>query len=218
MNNFTRKQKLTLHAIRLLPVSLFAAAMLSANAYMTNYNTVEAPTSSLESLSTTEIGNDPTPTLKTPLTASQDLTELLNQYVSDEYKVGWCNKSESCRVLAEAAYHEARSEDEVGVVAVMQVILNRKYSEDRIFARQTSVKSVVYASNQFSYVWDGSRARGMKDKKQVVRMKIMAYDVLNGLIGDITNDSVYYHAGYVRPYWRDHYEYVVTVDNHLFYK
>ena len=65
-------------------------------------------------------------------------------------------------------------------------------------------------------VWVGNR--GMKDKEQLNRMMVLAYDVLHNNVGDVTSGALYYHANYVDPYWSKHYEYVITIGNHLFYK
>ena len=35
---------------------------------------------------------------------------------------------------------------------------------------------------------------------------------------DVTEGALWYHADYVHPYWADHLERVVTIEDHIFYK
>lgn len=127
----------------------------------------------------------------------------------------WCKSNSSCRVLAEAGYYEARSEDSLGVIAVMHTILNRVNKENRW---PNTVEGVVYQSKQFSYTWDGSLDKGMVNKKQVERMYVLAYDVLNRLIESPVGSSDHYHAVNVNPYWAKHLNYTYHVGNHIFYE
>lgn len=130
-------------------------------------------------------------------------------------KVEWCKKDKDCTILAEAAYYEARGEDSIGVVAVMYTILNRVNKENRW---PNTIEGVVYQNKQFSYTHDGSLNRGMSNTKQVQRMYILAYDVMNGLIESPVGSSDHYHAAHVKPYWAKHLNYTYHVGNHIFYK
>lgn len=50
-------------------------------------------------------------------------------------------------------------------------------------------------------------------------MWVLSYDVLNGLIEDNTNKSLYYYADYVNtPTFAREYEYTITYSQHNFYK
>lgn len=140
-------------------------------------------------------------------------------YYVDEisHKKDWCVKVDSCKLLAELGYHEARGESDVGVVATMHVAVNRKENNE-YFARQSTLKDVILAKHQFTYIWDGSRKRGMKDKEQLDRMLVLAYDVLHNNLKDVTSGSLYYHSNHVNPKWNKKLEYTVTIGNHLFYK
>lgn len=139
-------------------------------------------------------------------------------HISLKEKVNWCNKRSDCSILAELGYHEARGETDHGVVSVMHTTLNRVKSKHPIFKNQNTIRKVVYAKHQFSYVLDGSKARGMKSKKQADRVKVLAYDVLNKLIEDTTNGSLYYHTHAISPNWSHVYAYTLTIGNHKFYK
>lgn len=136
-----------------------------------------------------------------------------HQKTLDE-KVAWCKEVKDCTTLAEAAYYEARGENDIGVVSVLHTILNRVAHK----SWPDSVQGVVYKPKHFSYTHDGSMKQGMNDKKQVARMNILAYDVLHGLIESPVGNSTHYHATNVNPYWVTDMEYVANVGNHRFYR
>ena len=132
-----------------------------------------------------------------------------------EEKVAWCKQDKDCTILAEAAYYEARGEDDRGVVSVMYAILNRVNKEGRW---PNTIKEVVYQHKQFSYTWDGSLKRGMNNTYQVDRMLVLAYDVLHGLIDSPVGSSDHYHTVHVNPSWSKHINYTYHVGNHKFYR
>ena len=134
-----------------------------------------------------------------------------------EKRLQWCQANYECRVLGEAGYHETRNQHEIGVAAMMSVVKNR-IEDDGLFVNQRNIPAVVYAKAQFSYVDDGSRARGMREYSQKERMYIYAYDIIHDDIADVTNGALYYHTIGVNPWWNKHYEYVATIDDHHFYK
>lgn len=131
-------------------------------------------------------------------------------------KIEWCKKDKDCSKLAEALYHEARSESDEGVVAVAQVVLNRASYPKRW---KHTVKGVIEEKWQFSYLWDGSVKRGMKNKAQVERMTIIAADVLNGRITppEWSKNVFFYHTKKVSPLWKAKKRMVAVVGEHVFY-
>lgn len=131
-----------------------------------------------------------------------------------EEKVMWCKKDKDCTILAEAAYYEARGESDIGIVSVLHTILNRVAHK----AWPDSVQGVVYKPKHFSYTHDGSMKQGMKDKKQVERIRVLAYDVLHGLIESPLGGVTHYHTVTSNPYWVHDVEYVAHVGSHIFYK
>lgn len=131
-------------------------------------------------------------------------------------KRDWCGRVSHCRVLAEVGYYEARGETDIGAIAVMQVVMNR-VEGGGIFRNQNDIQVVVNKKHQFSFKLDGSMDKPI-DYKQMDRMLVLAHDVLHRNIGDVTNESLYYHANYVNPRWASYYEYAVTIGNHIFYK
>ena len=98
----------------------------------------------------------------------------------------------------------------------MYVVMNRVESGG-IFRNQNDIKTVVNKKHQFSYLLDGSMRKAI-DYKQMERMLVLAYDVMHNNVGDVTDGSLFYHNHYVTPAWSDHYEYMVTIGNHIFYK
>lgn len=129
-------------------------------------------------------------------------------------KQSWCKKDKDCTTLAEAGYYEARGESDIGVVSVLHTILNRVAHK----AWPDSVQGVVYKPKHFSYTHDGSMKQGMNNKKQVERMNVLAYDVLQGLVDSPVGESTHYHSTKVNPYWVSDVNYIANVGNHKFYK
>jgi spore germination cell wall hydrolase CwlJ-like protein len=126
---------------------------------------------------------------------------------------------ESLRCLALNVYHEARSEPEVGQLAVAAVTLNRVRSD----AFPDSVCEVVKQGGekrhrcQFSWWCDGksdrpTEAEAWKNAKHISRQ------VLLGLAKDPTNEALYYHATYVKPRWSQNMEQTARIDQHVFYR
>jgi spore germination cell wall hydrolase CwlJ-like protein len=122
--------------------------------------------------------------------------------------------------LAMNVYHEARSEPVVGQYAVAHVVLNRVQST----RWPDDVCSVVHQGLhkgkhkcQFSWYCDGKSDKAYDDLSWA-RSLIVADNVMNGVISDVTNDATHYHALYVRPYWRKSFEVTRTYGSHRFYK
>lgn len=131
-------------------------------------------------------------------------------------KAEMCKRDIECRVLAEAGYYEARSEPDIGVVSVMYVIINRVKHKNW----KNTIQGVVYQPKQFSYTHDGSLRRGMKEKEQVDRMLVYAYDVLHGNIESPVGGATHYHATYANPKritWATKDAYVMHIGRHIFY-
>lgn len=129
-------------------------------------------------------------------------------------KVEWCSNNNDCTVLREASYYEARGENDMGVVSVMNTILNRVEHK----SWPNSVRGVVHKYRHFSYLWDGSVDQGMRDDKQVERLSVLAFDVLHGEIESPVGGATHYHTVKVNPYWVHDVEYVAHVGNHVFYR
>lgn len=108
-------------------------------------------------------------------------------------------------------YHEARSESQVGQVAVAHVTLNRAWTY------HVSVKEAITQSGQFSWLpQKGQEPLFPDDPKAFLACFRSVYLALAG--NDITNGATYYHANYVTPSWAGAYQYVASYGAHRFYK
>ena len=117
-------------------------------------------------------------------------------------------------------YHESRSEEMRGQVAVANVTLNRVASNKW----PNDVCSVVkqgYTKGkkncQFSWFCDG-KSDTPTDTVAWARSVLVANDVMMGYIPDITKGATHYHARYVKPYWAKSLAATVSFGSHIFYK
>ena len=117
-------------------------------------------------------------------------------------------------------YHESRSEEMRGQVAVANVTLNRVAS-DRWPDDVCSVVKQGYTKGknncQFSWFCDG-KSDTPKDTVAWARSVLVANDVMLGYIPDITEGATHYHARYVKPYWSKSLTPTVSFGSHIFYK
>ena len=124
---------------------------------------------------------------------------------------------QSC--LSRAIYFEARSESELGQLAVAKVILNRV--RDRNYPN--SICGVVYQganrknSCQFSFACDGN-TDNPKMGKAWNQAKRVAARALNGGSGvRVISTATHYHADYVRPKWSSSMRRLIKIGRHIFY-
>ena len=121
--------------------------------------------------------------------------------------------------LAQAIYFEARSETELGQVAVAQVILNRVKDPNY----PNSICDVVYQGSgrknscQFSFACDGAtdmpRRGDAWTAAQTVAKRALAGDEKVQVISTATH----YHADYVKPRWSDSLNRLIKIGHHIFY-
>lgn len=116
--------------------------------------------------------------------------------------------------LTQALYYEARSEGEMGQLAVADVILQRQRSK----YHPNTICGVVYQPYQFSFVSDGSMLREIDveawNKADDLSGRILSGKVSTGLTGH----ALFYHAKHVRPYWADAMVKTTQIGNHIFYR
>ena len=156
----------------------------------------------------------------TPSTAKIEQTFKLKR--SDKQKVIAQRRvrlaEENC--LARAVYFEARSESELGQLAVAKVILNRVKDPDY----PKSICGVVYQGSgsrnscQFSFACDGM-ADDVKQpaawaNAKAIAQKALAGDTSVAAIGTATN----YHADYVKPRWARNMKRLIKIGHHIFYE
>lgn len=125
---------------------------------------------------------------------------------------------ENC--LARAVYFEARSESDLGQLAVAKVILNRVKDPEY----PNTICGVVYQGSgrrnscQFSFACDGlpddvRSAQSWSHAKMIAR-KAIAGDPQVAAIGTATN----YHADYVKPRWAKNMKRLIKIGRHVFYE
>lgn len=158
----------------------------------------------------------PLPAGQSPESINQDkspaspnsLKELVAQ-VDDGVKL-----SEELQCLAGAVYFESRGEPLSGQLAVAQVIVNRADS-----ARfPSSYCGVVYQRSQFSFVRSGQMPRIKTNSAAWEQAKAIARIAHEGLWESEAQDSLYFHAKYVRPGWSRTKVARATISSHVFYR
>lgn len=121
--------------------------------------------------------------------------------------------------LALNIYFEARGESEVGQLAVGHVVMNRVAS-----ARfPSTVCDVIQQGGelrryrcQFSWWCDG-RSDKPRNKRLWEKSGELALKVYWGQTADPTEGALWYHADYVKPYWRKEFERGPKIGRHIFY-
>jgi len=131
--------------------------------------------------------------------------------------------------LSRAIYYEARSESQIGQLAVAEVVLNRV--SHRLYPN--NVCGVVYEgtnrdtglswrgthmSCQFSFSCDGSEVRRPPRGDQWAEAQRIAAHAMMGLSTPVTGDATHYHANYVNPYWAPRLVHTKTIGTHIFYR
>jgi spore germination cell wall hydrolase CwlJ-like protein len=118
-------------------------------------------------------------------------------------------KQENC--LALNIYYEAGVEDDIGKLAIANVTINRLQTG----RWGDSICGVVYADSQFSWTsvgklpkptglsWDESRKA--------------ARNVIEGKRIESLTSALYYHASYVKPYWKKPTTKIQQIGRHIFY-
>ncbi len=121
--------------------------------------------------------------------------------------------------LAQAVYFEARGEPLIGQVAIAEVVLNRvvnrRYPNDAcevVFQNQHKPNRC-----QFSFACDGKSDRPSDPRAWELSLKIVAL-VMAGERSGVAKRATHYHASYVSPYWRTHFDKVGEVGRHIFYR
>ena len=130
-----------------------------------------------------------------------------------EDKAILCGAWDKCMKLAEVIVYEARSEPVEGKRLVAQVVLNR-IEHPRW---PDTLEEVVHQPSQFSYVQDMHKQRTPR-KEDWTNAKVVAYNVLHGLVEDKSDGAVFYHQKSIKPFWAKHVQLTAQVENHVFYK
>ena len=116
--------------------------------------------------------------------------------------------------LIRNVFYESNSEPYLGKIAVAQVTWNRvkygKWGKD--------ICKVVYAPGQFSWTVEPHKrnsrigGKGWEDTIQAVE------DFINGTRVAKLENSMFFHASYVRPNWHTWADRIKQIGNHIFYE
>lgn len=106
-------------------------------------------------------------------------------------------------------YHEARSEPQIGQLAVAHVTLNRASQ-----SKQT-VEQVVTAPKQFSWTF---QQKSYVPTETDVFMECMQTAMKAMTSKDFTKGATFYHRHDVWPKWAQSKTYVAQYGDHLFYR
>lgn len=131
-------------------------------------------------------------------------------------QISKCKQSSECSKMAEAVYHESRSEGWEGMSAVANVIKNRVESSKF----RNSVKEVVERPHQFSYMKE-VKDKSFKDNRSYRKALLVSYKVLTGEIKDNTMSATHYVAPKKlkrTPRWVREFERTVVINDHVFYR
>ena len=136
-------------------------------------------------------------------------------------------KNHAFDCLAQNIYFEARSESQAGMIAVAQVTMNRvkhprypntvcevvKQGPTYTWAEHFPVRNKC----QFSWFCDG-KSDDPKDSKTWIASVQVANNFMMAPTWDLTEGALWYHADYIYPYWAQHLNETVTINNHIFYR
>ena len=131
-------------------------------------------------------------------------------------------KNQERKCLKNALYYEARSEGEVGILAVASVIENRKNHPDY----PSSYCGVIQQRKQFSYTLDGKpdveavegRMKSL-DKQAYTQVSDVADKMLEGRFEPLLPSNVLHYATTkITNAWTKTKKVYATIGNHRFYK
>lgn len=106
-------------------------------------------------------------------------------------------------------YHEARSEPQIGQLAVAHVTLNRANEN------QLTVKDIVKQPYQFSWTFQ-KKTYIPDDPDAFLECLSSVYIALQ--TRDFTKGATHYHLDSITPYWASDYTYIAQYGSHKFYK
>ena len=138
------------------------------------------------------------------------MEDKLDDIIQTKYVTKYTPTDIEC--LTKNIYYEAGVENQTGKYAVAHVTDNRVKSG----YWGNNICKVVYAKKQFS--WTLKKKLPKPDKELWAESKSIAIKVLEGARVKGLDNSLYYHANYIKqPHWVDPASYVLTVGRHLFY-
>ena len=116
--------------------------------------------------------------------------------------------------LAMNVYHEARSEDLLGQLAVAEVTLNRVASDKY----PDEICDVVWQRRQFSWTHDGKSDVPIEPEAWRIAQAIATVAMQQEEPRAVSEGVLFYHADYVEPYWAASFHMSVQYGSHIFYQ
>lgn len=138
--------------------------------------------------------------------------------------IAYAEEDKELKCLAEAVYHEARSESFTGQLAVANVIIERA----NLSKFPNTICKVVHAGKYwkgnivrnkcaFSYYCDGKKEWASVEKEALNTAYHVSSLALDGVTLLSTLGATHYHASYVSPFWANEMERLQQIGKHIFY-
>ena len=138
--------------------------------------------------------------------------------------IAYAEEDKELKCLAEAVYHEARSESFTGQLAVANVIIERA----NLSKFPNTICKVVHAGKYwkgtivrnkcaFSYYCDGKKEWSSVEKEALNTAYHVSSLALDGVTLLSTLGATHYHASYVSPSWANNMERLEQIGTHIFY-
>jgi len=138
--------------------------------------------------------------------------------------IAYAEEDKELKCLAEAVYHEARSESFTGQLAVANVIIERA----NLSKFPNTICKVVHAGKYwkgnivrnkcaFSYYCDGKKEWASVEKEALDTAYHVSSLALDGVTLLSTLGATHYHASYVSPFWANEMERLQQIGKHIFY-
>ena len=187
--------------------------------YQTNADGEEVNPTSTKRLVTASILASDGPLVLVP-PVSRPLANLAPTNTSPVLKAVALNRLQTAELtcLAKAVYFEARSESELGQLAVAKVVLNRVKNPDY----PKTICGVVYQGSehrnscQFSFACNGVANR-VRSPQAWLRARRIAARALADDPAIRMLQAVNYHADYVTPRWAKTMKRLIRIGHHIFY-
>lgn len=116
--------------------------------------------------------------------------------------------------LIKNTYHEAGIENDVGKIAVVQVVFNRLHKR----AKWSNVCKVITHRKAFSWTTMTHKVNEVYDPEMLNTVKMSVDAFLNGVrVKGLTSKTMYYHALYIQPpSWAKGMKVVKYIGRHVF--
>ncbi len=126
---------------------------------------------------------------------------------------------EELTCLAQNIYFEARSEPVEGKFAVAHVVMNRvasRYFPETVCGVVQDGTDETLHKCQFSWYCDG-KTDVVEDEEAWNEATALASKVYWGRVEDPSGGALWYHADYVKPFWRKAFARGPKIGRHIFY-